>query len=259
MLMLKPLIKVLLSNGVSFNEFGEWSREAFIDVADKEFAIDGKKQTSTRISVITGIFRKDVARVRKQIQKPVKDDKTSNRVTRVISAWRREERFFDHQNNEAKVLDLELGPFSFAALVKEYGGDVSRQAILSELLRLKVVVLDEAGRVQLNTNAYVPSEDLNEQFKLMGQASADILNTIAHNLSSNEESRLQLSVAYRGLSQASVDKFKKISEQKSIELLNKMDKWLADICVSEPRKADSFESYRTGLGIYYFEEKQSGE
>jgi len=43
--------------------FAEMARHVYVEIAEKEFALPGRKQTVSRISTITGLTRKDVTRV----------------------------------------------------------------------------------------------------------------------------------------------------------------------------------------------------
>ena len=89
--LLRPLIRILLRNGVSYGTFSDLVKWVYVDVASKEFGINGRKQTTSRVSVITGLSRKEVMRVRK-IPRP--DDRASseryNRAARVIAVVVRE-------------------------------------------------------------------------------------------------------------------------------------------------------------------------
>ena len=61
--LLRPLVKVLLRHGVAYDEFAELARRTYVDVAERDFTLHGRKQTASRISVITGLNRKEVARL----------------------------------------------------------------------------------------------------------------------------------------------------------------------------------------------------
>ena len=51
--MLRPLAKILLRNGISYGTFADLTKWVFVDVAAKDFAIKDRKQSTSRISVIT--------------------------------------------------------------------------------------------------------------------------------------------------------------------------------------------------------------
>src|SRR5918995_7016683 len=61
--LLRPLVKVLLRNGIPYAAFAETARRAYVEVAEKEFGLPGRKQTASRISTLTGLTRKEVARI----------------------------------------------------------------------------------------------------------------------------------------------------------------------------------------------------
>ena len=59
-----PLVKLLLHRGVGFQALAEALKNIFIRVAEAEFALEGKPATDSRISLLTGIHRRDVKRLR---------------------------------------------------------------------------------------------------------------------------------------------------------------------------------------------------
>ena len=91
---LRPLVKMLLQNGVSYAAFTDLSKQLYFDVAKVDFAIPGKKQTSSRISTMTGLSRKEVARLDAlPPKKEVLDTTAINRAARVISGWVKDKEF----------------------------------------------------------------------------------------------------------------------------------------------------------------------
>jgi hypothetical protein len=61
---LSPLIRILLRNGVPFKLFADLARWVYVDVAFREFSIQGRKQSTSRVSMLTGLSRKEVSRLR---------------------------------------------------------------------------------------------------------------------------------------------------------------------------------------------------
>src|SRR5215471_18261638 len=62
--MLRPLVRLLIESGVTFPAIAEVLRGVFVDVALRDLLSDPKAQTDSRISLLTGIHRKDVRRLR---------------------------------------------------------------------------------------------------------------------------------------------------------------------------------------------------
>ena len=81
--LLKPLVRLLIRSGITYSAFSDLARQAYVDMASEEFTIAGKKQSISRISVLTGINRKDISRLQKSPH-PVSDsiERKQNRAFR---------------------------------------------------------------------------------------------------------------------------------------------------------------------------------
>ena len=258
--LLRPLVRILLRNGVSYITFSDFAKWVYVDVASKEFDIKGRKQSTSRVAVITGLSRKEVTRVR-QLPKP--DDRTStekyNRAARVIAAWRRDKNFLDAEGNPAP-LPLAGPDASFSELVKRFSGDAPVRAILDELIRVGAAERLEDGRVSLLTRAYIPESGDVDKLHILGTDVAYLISTIDHNLKSDIiSSFFQRKVAYDNLPDEVLPVFRKHSAKKAQILLESLDRWLAqrdrDITPSVQGTGRS----QAGIGIYYFEEPFSTE
>jgi len=252
--LLRPLVHILLRNGISYHVFSDLVRWVYVDVAFKEFGIPPRKQTSSRVSVITGLSRKEVQKLR-DLDIPVDEDTPGryNRATRVISGWIRDPQFLDHENNP---LNLPLdGVPAFSSLVKKYSGDMPVRAVLDELLNVGAVALQEDGTIKLVTRAYLPVADQKAMIDILGADVADLITTINHNLEPKNTCPLfQRKVSYDNIPEEFLEQFKAVSSEESQALLKRLDAWLAvrdrDLNPDVPGSGRK----RVGLGIYYFEE-----
>ncbi len=253
--MLRPLIRILLRYGVSFGEFAEIARWLFVDVADRDFSIEGRKQTISRISVITGLNRKDVTRLKKINIEEEKDASSGiNRAGRVISGWVRDKTFHAKKGRPAP-LPLEGKKKSFANLVKQYSGDMPVRAVLDELLRIEAVHIDENNTVHLLTKAYIPKNIDAEKISILGSDAADLISTIDHNLVDQEEQPyFQRKVVYDNIPAEAVEGFREISFAEGQELLEKLDAILVKQDRDFSADIKGTGRKRLGMGIYYFEE-----
>ena len=261
---LRPLVRLLLRNGVAFADFSDIARRVFVEVASEDFGLPGRKQSVSRISVLTGVNRKEVKRLLEEPEEKESAKKENNRAARVVYAWMRDG---DFRTKAGKPKVLGWGDpqaeGSFEDLVKRYSGDMTARAILDELLRVgSVSINDNKSKVTLVSSGYVPAGSDEEMLRLSGNSINDLLGTIDHNFSkidhtTGEEAeftRLQLSVAYDDVPENGVELFRELSKEKSLELLNELDQFLAkqDRSVNPSVKGEG--RYRTGLGIYFFEE-----
>ena len=250
-------MRLLLRNGVAYADFSDVARRVFVEVASEDFGLPGRKQSVSRVSVLTGVNRKEVKRLLNEPEEKVAATKDNNRAARVVSGWMRDT---DFNNSKGKPRTLTWGDnhsdVSFEELVKRYSGDMTARSILDELVRVGAVSIDKnKTRVKLLANGYVPAGSNEELLRLSGDSINDLLSTIDHNFKVDKETtRLQLRVAYDDIPDTGVESFRKLSNEKSLELLNYLDKFLATQDRSVNPAVQGEGRYRTGLGIYYFEE-----
>ena len=57
---LRPLASMLLKCGMTWKEFSDISKSVFVEAATEEFGIDGRPTNVSRVSILTGISRKEV-------------------------------------------------------------------------------------------------------------------------------------------------------------------------------------------------------
>jgi len=252
--LMRPLVRMAIKRGISVNDFYLWLKALYVEEAE-DFTIAGKKQSTSRIALLTGLDRKETARLRKLNQDMdallQQQTKRTNRAVRAINAWQKEALYCD-ENGNPKALPLYGDGTSLESLVHQYCGDVTVVTVLGELEQSGLVDLHDDDTVTLKDTSYIP-QDNEELLFLMGQAAHDLLNTSTYNIEQQgKTSRLQLSVAYNRVNPEVIAKLKVLIEADSLELLQKLDRWL-------DREIDHQEDtgqpqYRAGVGIYYFEE-----
>jgi hypothetical protein len=252
--LMRPLARILIRNGVTFQSFSDIAKRAFVDVGMNQFAIDGRKQTISRVAVLTGLSRKEVQRVLGEgMQNDTETHERYNRASWVVAGWVRD-RDFSSEEGKPATLSLEGGK-GFAELVKRYGGDVPARAVLDELLRVGAVRVLDSGRIKLVTRAYVPRTSNLDKIAILGTDVADLIETIDHNLERGErEPYFQRKVMYDNVPTEAVPEFRVVSTEQLQALMEGMDKWLAkhDRDMSPTVKGTG--RMRVGVGIYYFEE-----
>jgi hypothetical protein len=252
--LLRPLVRLLLRNGVTYGDFSDLSKWVFMDVASREFGVPGRKQTVSRVSVITGLTRKEVSRLQK-IETP--DDSAIahqyNRAARVISGWLRDKRFQD-KSGDAAPLHFDKGKNSFTELVREHSGDIPPRAILDELMRVGTVAKDEDGKITLVTDGYVPRTGEIGKLHILGTDVQFLLSTIDYNLQQGAlMPRFQRKVSYNNLPAEVLPEFRRLSAEKSQGLLVELDKLLSQQDRDANPQVKGSGRKEAGIGVYYFE------
>jgi len=258
--LLKPLVRILLRNGISFGQFAELGRRAYVEVARDEFQIPGKPQTTSRISTITGLTRKDVQRL-SQISDEDGLAATAkfNRAARVIGAWISEPDYLDAQQQPC-LLSFDGERPSFMALAKEASGDITARTVLDELIHVGAVKELADGMLQLVVRAYVPAGDDEEKIKILGTDVADLVNTIDHNLQAEpRQTYFQRKVCYDNLPAELVDELRAVIAQKAQTALESMNEDMARCDRDRRPELQGSGRVRAGLGIFYFQDERKDD
>lgn len=257
--LLRPLVRLLLRSGIPLQAFFEIAKEVYVNVALNEFSLPGKKQSISRVSILTGMTRKEVQRITKsQINDDGETMKTQNRAACVVAGWVRDNDFI--QDNTPALLEVDGEGANFSQLVKKYSGDMPVRAILDELVRVGAVERVDDNHVKLIARAYIPQQGDAEKLLMLGTDVADLITTIDHNISHTEQDpRFHRKVMYDNVSYDAVQKFKALSAIQSQQLIEKFDQWLSENDRDTNPELPGNDRMRTGIGIYYFEEDISEE
>jgi len=257
--LLRPLVRIFLRNGMPFAAFAEIAKRAYVDIAEQEFAMPGKKQTNSRIATITGLTRKEVQRV-KAIEDGDSGDliERYNRAARVVFGWVHDENY-TKSNNEALDLSFDCGTLSFTALVKQYSGDVSPRTILDELLQAGVVEKVEKNKIRLLERAYIPQSSEIEKLHYLGTDVSGLISTMDRNIHMHDKKPFfQRKVYYDNLPDDAAEQLQQILADKGQFLLEVLDKWMAEHDRDENPDVKGAGRKGSGIGIYYFEEDVEG-
>lgn len=255
---LRPLLRILLRNGVPYGAFADLAKRVYVDVATEEFGLPGRKQTKSRVSVLTGLSRKEVLRV-SRLAAP-DDEGTAerySRAARVIGGWVRDKRFADATGNPA-ALPFEGSGATFGELVKSYSGDATARAVLDELLRVGAIGRGQDGRVSLIARSYIPRTGEAEKIGILGADVAELVSTIDRNIRNPKESFFQRKVCYDNLPAEALPGLRALAGERSQELLELLDRWMSERDRDANPSVTGTGRRRAGVGIYYFEDDPGG-
>ncbi|HEX7639729.1 MAG TPA: DUF6502 family protein [Burkholderiaceae bacterium] len=257
--LLRPLVRLLVRHAFPYDAFAAIAKRVYVDVAMEDFALDDRKPTISRASILTGLTRKEVSSLleRRPAGEPGEETvEHNNRAARVLSAWGRE-REFTTEAGEPRPLPLE-GDDGFAGLVRRHSGDMPVRAMLDELLRLGAVTVDDCGIARLRQRAFVPQASVVRKLAILGSDVGDLIATIDHNIERGQvDARFQRKVMYDLVPLHALPAFRALGAERAQQLLEILDGWLSrrDLDHLDAVDADRTQpTARVGLGIYYFEE-----
>ena len=246
---------------MTWSEFGEFSKEAYVQVARNEYGIQGRPTNNSRVAMITGLSRREVAQVRDRLLEgeEAAENLQGNQISRVLTGWHLDEEFTDEQRRP-KDLPATGSSGSFSRLLKRYAGDLPHGAIRKEMVQRQLVEELSSGEFRVLKRDYVYSELDPEIIRRMGTALHDHGSTLEHNLNEDRSStaRFEAIADNSRLSHRAVPVFQQLVEEKGLAFLEEMDAWLSSHEIDESSDTEK-RSARLGVGVYLiYNEIQEG-
>ena len=174
-LLLRPIVRFCLRRSLKIQDLLEAAKVAFVSLAEDEIA-DSKASTS-KLSIMTGLHRRDVMRLWKEQRAPKNQ---GSLLTRVLGQWQQDRRFQTKQG-KPRLLEYEGKESEFVDLVRSVSKDLNPYTVLFELERIGAVVR-VGSNLKLVTTTYVPRGNLKESFSLLASDSEDLLSAVEENL-----------------------------------------------------------------------------
>lgn len=249
--LLRPLVRLFVARGITFPVLSNLLRELYVNVAEYDFALAGKEQTDSRVSLLTGIHRKEVRRLRGAGAPVSQVPGVVSRTSRIIARWIAAPEFTDGQGRPLPLPRLaeEAGP-SFEALVAGVTRDVRPRAVLDEWLDRGLAVLDDQGRVVLLESAYLPRGGGEPQLSCFGRNLHDHVAAAVENIMGEAPRFLERAVHYDGLSHALAERLEARAREIAMDALRQADAEAHAACIHNPGGP-----HRWNFGIYVFREE----
>jgi hypothetical protein len=261
--LLGPLVRILLRQGVSYAEFSEVAKAVYVEIALKDFKVSGRRATKTRLAVMTGLTRKEIKRVIDDAQKERFELKISyNRLGRVLVGWHTDPDFTGPYGLPLELQYESPSPndVSFAVLVKKHSGDMSPRSILDELIRVNAVKETDTGWFRVLRREYIPEAQGVHNFERVGTVIRNFINTIEFNMMKRETGKGRFeraAVADDGIRSQDLPKFDAFLREKCQALLEEIDNWLTNLPRPDRGKGDKV--IRTGIGMYHYLNEEKDE
>ena len=229
-LMFKPLIRLLIAQGVTHAEFSETAKEVYVETALRRFDKEGRLNKS-RIAILTGLTRKEVKNVIDRSLSSEHKEKTYSRPARVLTGW-----YSDPMFQGPYGIPLEL-PYessgdeepSFVELVKRYSGDMAPKQMLNQLVEAGAVVEVE-GRYKAVSRIFIHSTLSPDLIRRLGSVGYRVFSSAAKNIDSTIESEGhfdRMVFADDGCTDEVIDMFDEFIRSRGQEFLEELDVWFS--------------------------------
>ena len=246
--MLKPLVKLFISQGLTHAEFTEAAKEVYVEIALRDFETD-ERINKSRVAILTGLTRKEVKNVIDRALESGHQEKLYSRPERVLAGW-----YSDPNYTGPYGIPLEL-PYeasegdqqSFVGLVKTYSGDMAPRQMLNELIRSgSVVEIDK--RYKAVSRLYEPTALSPELIERLGEIGQRFFSTAATNIEKKGQGSGyfdRLVYADKGCSDNVIGMFDEYIKVRGQEFLEELDVWF-----STNERYNKPKESKKGTGLY---------
>ncbi len=260
---LRPLARLAIDHGLQLPAVIDLLKKALVEEAMQTYALEGKEgkkgSSDTRISLLTGVHRKDVRRLRTEAEQEQSIPLPMLPLAAVVVArWISDPRFLNTDQSARPLARTpkhrQEGLPDFTMLVAEVSKDVGARAVLDELVRLGAVDVGDDGLVRLKSHGFVPKDGLRESFHFLADNVSEHLSAAVHNMNPYRQSndmppKLEQCIFSHNLSREQVDELHNLARN----LWSKsLQPFLQAATVAEQRSQSSPEPlYQIRFGVYF--------
>jgi hypothetical protein len=260
--MLKPLIRLLISQGVSHADFSEAAKDVYVEMAIRHFD-DSEKVNQSRVAILTGLTRKEVKNVIDRAMTTTSHGKNFSRPSRVLVGWHSDPKYTGPYGVPLEIpyeSTLKDQP-SFKELVRAYSGDMAPLQMLKELIRVGAVVQLDNGNYKVLRRNFEPERLSPELLERFGDVAHNFFSTAAANIEKSEQGAgffERVVYAEEPITKEIIAQFDLYVKTRGQEFLEELDNWF----VRKQEEADNKqERFDTGFGMFHYveskEDKQS--
>jgi Family of unknown function (DUF6502) len=270
---LRPLVRLLLANGVTYPVLAAALKRVFLDAARQELGQRGMSPNDSAVSLLSGVHRRDV----RMLSEPTdphsdrdldRDASTSaapaapglnpklGLAAQVVAQWMHAPAFVDGKRQPRALQrggGLHKG-VSFDSLVASVSSDVRPRAVLDELLRLGVVHEDAQG-IHLAGDGFAPRQGFEEMSALFAANLSDHAAAAAANLR-GEGNFLEQAVFVDQISADSAARLQKVSVQAWRQAFKTVMAQAQKRFDDDAALPAEQHQHRARFGVYFYSERQ---
>jgi hypothetical protein len=175
---LRPVLRLCLRHAVPLNDCVEVLKQAYLDVAGEDLRRRSLPVSASKLSLMTGVHRKDIARFKTDSSER---GSRMNSAAKIIAAWQHYEQFATRKG-KPRILSAEGIGSEFAALVSlAIGTDVSPYTAQQELQRLGAIERN-GNKVKLLWSEYAPRVNSAEGLNMLEEDVGDLYAAVTENI-----------------------------------------------------------------------------
>ncbi|MCB0344212.1 MAG: hypothetical protein KDD66_03810 [Bdellovibrionales bacterium] len=226
--LLRPIVRFCLRRAHSIQDFMEAAKIVFVDIAAEELKRAEERVNVSRLSVLTGLYRKDVTRIYKEQQTGHSEPQSLS--GRVIGQWRHDKRFLN-KSGQPRVLGTKGEKSEFRQLVQTVSKNINPGTVLFELERMGSIERTPNG-VKLVRQMPGFGSNPSKGFELLSRDIQTLVDAVQENLLAKvRPSNLHIRTEYDNIAKEHLPTIRnwlidegKVFHRKTREYLSKFDK-----------------------------------
>lgn len=221
---LRPLAKFCLRRSLKIQEITEILKQALVESAHAELLEKGREATVSKLSVMTGLHRRDVMRLTSSEGEP---KQAGSLVKKVLSVWERNKKYLDARGRP-RALTFESLESEFASLVASISADISPYTLLYELERSKTIE-KKGDKIKLVSSIYTaPRGDEKEGFRMLSGDIDDLISSVEDNIYSAQDiPHLHIKTSYDNIVESALPKIRRWVLDKGEEFHHSLREFIA--------------------------------
>ncbi len=254
-----PLIDLMFDAGITVHEFARLLRERSVRVAASRIAQAGGRSSKSRVAIMTGLSRSEVARILSVNDPSSRGRPEQHPARRVLAAWYRGAGFLS-ANGEPDVLPIFGRRRSFERLVARNGGGIPVRAMLDQLTQLNAVEVLSGQRVKARSRVPIFTGLTTSAVAAIGERAGDLLETLTWNLHAKTRPLFEGTALKADFDLGSVPLLRREIEKQGEAFVDAANSLLAR-SRTKTRRLNSKESEkcRVGVTVYYFQDEMASE
>jgi hypothetical protein len=256
-LMFKPLIRLLIAQGVTHAEFSDTAKEVYVETALRHFEVEGKINKS-RVALLTGLTRKEVKNVIDRALMTDYKERTYSRPARVLTGW-----YSDPAFQGPYGIPLEL-PYesgdsesrSFVELVRRYSGDMAPRQMLNQLVESGAMV-EVDGKYKAVSRTFMHSKLSPALISRLGSVGYRVFSSAAKNIDTADQGERyfdRMVFADDGCTDDVIGLFNEFIKVRGQSFLEELDVWLSS---RKDLNGPDQERKETGLYMVHYVEDEN--
>lgn len=230
---LTPLARLAVRKGWLFPVVEHRLRNAFVEAA---ISIGGGKITNSKISIMTGLQRRDIARMRRET---APSQNSRQPLAEIIARW------WDDPDYDPKGIPFQGSGASFMTLARDVRQDVHPRTFLDVLIE-NGAVTETGEMVILNTRSYQPLAGSDEQLNYLADNVGDHFTASVSNVV-DAAGNYDMGVHYEGLSAEAIEDLDTHYRARMTQVVQELDTMVRAL----PQNA--YGPYRFRAGGYFFD------